>query len=413
MDLLFLITMNKNKLICDFLIIGGGIIGISVARSLKKIFPDAKIIILEKEKACGWHASGRNSGVLHAGFYYTPDSLKAKFTRLGNQQLTAYCQDKKIAMNRCGKLVVAKDANDLITLNELLKRGRQNEVVLEEITAADAQKIEPRVKTFERAIFSPTTSSVNPKEVIAAMQLDALAEGIDIHCDVQFLRREKDNVIITTKNKYEAGYIVNASGLYADKIARNFNFSKHYRVLPFKGIYLYGDEAPFSFKTHIYPVPDLKNPFLGVHFTVSVDGRVKIGPTAIPAFWREQYGRFSRFKITEFADIFLRQMGLFVFSQFDFKKLALEEISKYSKSYLVQLAGLLAKDVKKENFTQFGKPGIRAQLLNTKEKKLEMDFILEGDKKSMHILNAVSPGFTSSLPFAEYVTNNIQQLLAS
>ena len=206
---------------------------------------------------------------------------------------------------------------------------------------------------------------------------------------------------------------MNASGLYADKIARNFNFSEHYRVLPFKGIYLYSDEPLFSFRTHIYPVPDLKNPFLGVHFTVSVDGRVKVGPTAIPAFWREQYGRFEGFKMNEFVDIFLRQAGLFFFSQFDFKKLAFEEISKYSKSYLVQLAGLLAHNVKVENFTKFGKPGIRAQLLNTKEKKLEMDFILEGDKKSMHILNAVSPGFTSSLPFAEFVTHKIQQLLAS
>ena len=404
--------MSKNKLITsDFVVIGGGIIGINLARCLKKAFPDTKIILLEKEKDCGLHASGRNSGVIHAGFYYTPDSLKAKFTRLGNQMLTQYCEEKKIPLNKCGKLVVAKDKNDIPSLEELLRRGKNNGVVLHELNEEEVRKLEPRAKTHQKALFSPTTSSVNPARVIESMKNDALNEGIEIHCDVAYLKKRANGLLITTKGQYQAAYVVNASGLYADKIAKDFKFSENYRILPFKGIYLYSNEPAFSLSRHIYPVPDLKNPFLGVHFTVTVDGKVKIGPTAIPALWREQYDFIKRFKITEFTDILLRQLGLFIFSEFDFKRLAIDEMKKYSKPHLVRLASTLAKEVKKENFKTFGIPGIRAQLLNTKERKLEMDFILEGDKESMHILNAVSPAFTSSLPFAEYVCDKIKALV--
>ncbi|OGT47595.1 MAG: FAD-dependent oxidoreductase [Gammaproteobacteria bacterium RIFCSPHIGHO2_12_FULL_41_20] len=398
---------------CDFLIIGGGIIGINVARYLKQTFPDTKIVVLEKETHCGWHASGRNSGVLHAGFYYTPDSLKAKFTRLGNQLLTAYCEEKDLPINKCGKLVVTKDETDFPALDELLKRGQNNGVVLKEVTEAEAKKIEPRVKTHQRALFSPTTASVNPKQVMESMQQDAQYEGVEIHCGVSYRKRKANNIILTNAGYYQAGYVVNAAGLYADKIAHDFHFSQQYRILPFKGIYLYSNEQPFAIKTHIYPVPDLKNPFLGVHFTISVDGKVKIGPTAIPAFWREQYGWLARVKLGELIDIVSRQLRLFAFSQFDFRKLAFEEIKKYSRFNLVKLASHLATQVKIKSFTQFGQPGIRAQLLNIKEQKLEMDFVLEGDSQSMHILNAVSPGFTSSLPFSRYVCDKIANLMNS
>ncbi|MBE9594532.1 MAG: FAD-dependent oxidoreductase, partial [Proteobacteria bacterium] len=150
----------------DFLVIGGGVIGISVARELRKRFSDSRVTLIEKEQRCAEHASGRNSGVLHAGFYYSADSLKAKFTREGNRLLREYCEYKKIPVNKCGKLVVTKDASELLSLDELLKRGRNNRVVLEEITAEEAQNIEPRVLTYERAIFSPTTCSVDPLVVV-------------------------------------------------------------------------------------------------------------------------------------------------------------------------------------------------------------------------------------------------------
>ncbi|MCF6147981.1 MAG: L-2-hydroxyglutarate oxidase [Candidatus Kuenenia sp.] len=397
-------------IITDFLVVGGGIIGLNIARELKRLYSDSKVILIEKEKECGLHASGRNSGVLHAGFYYSPDSLKAKFTRLGNKMLTGYCESKEIAINRCGKLVVAKDKSDHVFFDELLKRGRDNEIELQEITEKEARLIEPRVKTHERAIFSPTTATVDLVGVVKAMKDDAIREGVEVHCGVSFIKKRRCD-IITSTGIYQTDYFVNAAGLYADKIALDFGFSERYRVLPFKGLYLYSNESPGAIRTNIYPVPDLRNPFLGVHFTVTVDGRVKIGPTAIPAFWREHYQRFENFKYSELADIMMREISLLKSANFDFKRLAFEELKKYSRARMVFLASSLVNDMKKDNYKKWGKPGIRAQLLDIKEKKLVMDFVLESDDKSMHILNAVSPAFTCSLPFSHFVCGEIQSHL--
>ena len=395
----------------DFLLIGGGIIGICIARELKSRYPDASICILEKEHQCGLHASGRNSGVLHAGFYYTADSFKARFTREGNQRLTEYCDVKNIKLNKCGKLVVAQNESELPWLDELMNRACKNGVPLESVTEEESRSIEPRVKTFQRALFSPTTSSVNPKELVESLLSDAIQEGVQIRSNSRYLRRVGKRSIQTSNGVFEAKYLINVAGLYADKIGRDFGFSRDYRILPFKGLYLYSDKSPWALKTHIYPVPDLANPFLGVHFTVTPDGKVKIGPTAIPAFWREQYEGWGNFNLNELIEIILRQAGLFLSSNFDFKALAVRELKKYSKPKLVSLASALAKGVDIKNYRKWGQPGIRAQLLNIREKKLEMDFVLEGDEQSMHILNAVSPGLTCALPFAEYVCDQIESKL--
>ncbi len=392
----------------DFLVIGGGVIGVSIARRLRTLHSDASVTLIEKEASCGLHASGRNSGVLHAGFYYSPDSLKAKFTRDGNAQLTAYCRDKGIPLNRCGKLVVVKDVTELPALEELLKRGRANGIKLEEVSEEDAKQIEPRVKTYQRALFSPTTSTVNPNAVLQSMVADAVTEGIQIKSGVAFVSM-KDRMIQTTASRYEAGYVVNAAGLYADQIARQFGFSEQYRILPFKGLYLYSDEPPGALKTNIYPVPDLRNPFLGVHFTVTNEGKAKIGPTAIPALWREQYGGISRFSLAEFIEIAGRGLSLLGNAGFEFRRLAIEEMKKYSRRRMVRLAGELVEGVRLEHYSKWGKPGIRAQLLDIRKRRLEMDFVLEGDDRSMHVLNAVSPAFTCSLPFSQYVCDRIQQ----
>ena len=200
--------------------------------------------------------SGRNSGVLHAGFYYSPDSLKAKFTWRGNRLLTEYCEDKKIPLNKCGKLVVAKDHADHAGLwSQLLRRGRANGIPLEELSEQDAKAIEPRVKTCERALFSPATSTVDPSLVMQAMKKDAIDEGVQILCGARYLGSSKGQVK-TTQGTHEVGYVVNAAGLYADRIARDYGFSEHYRILPFKGLYLYSSEPPGSIRTNIYPVPD-------------------------------------------------------------------------------------------------------------------------------------------------------------
>jgi L-2-hydroxyglutarate oxidase len=398
-------SINKKKY--DFLVIGAGVIGLNIALELKRRYADSKILIIEKEENIAAHASGRNSGVLHAGFYYSKDSLKAKFTKNGNLALTDYCTQKNIHLNRCGKLVVARNEQELSGLKELLQRGNDNGIALNFISEQEAKEIEPRVKTFHHALFSPTTSSVSPQAVMENLLLDARTEGIEVSLGEKFIKINKKDVVTSKKTLY-ANYIINAAGLYADIIAKQFGFSKNFTILPFKGLYLYASSNTESLRTHIYPVPDLKNPFLGVHFTVTAEGKVKIGPTAIPAFWREHYSGLSGLNILESLDIIKREMGLIFNAGFDFRKLAKEEFRKYNRNYLTKQAGELAQGVSANNYITWGKPGIRAQLLNTKTRILEMDFILEGDNKSMHVLNAVSPAFTCSIPFSKYVVDVIQ-----
>jgi L-2-hydroxyglutarate oxidase LhgO len=178
---------------------------------------------------------------------------------------------------------MAKDAEDLKSLDELFRRGQANGIELQELTDTEAKTIEPRVRTYQRALFSPRTSTVNPLHVVNAMQEDAKREGIQILVDTAYLGKDEPRVR-TNHDSFDAGYVVNAAGLYADKIALAYGFSQKYRILPFKDLYLYSNEPPSSIRTNIYPVPDLRNPFLGVHFTITADGKAKIGPTAIPAF---------------------------------------------------------------------------------------------------------------------------------
>jgi L-2-hydroxyglutarate oxidase LhgO len=319
-----------------------------------------------------------------------------------------YCQRRQIQVNACGKLVVAKDAGDLQGLDILLQRGRSNNIELQEISAEEARHIEPRVKTFERAIFSPTTASIDPVSVMQSMRKDAEAEGVQFHCGVAFKGRTEHGVE-TSQGEFRAAYIINAAGLYADSVAREFGFSTRYRILPFKGLYIYSDEPVGAIHTNIYPVPDMRNPFLGVHFTVTSKGTIKIGPTAIPAFWREQYDGFNHFQGLEVLDILSRQARLLWSSEFDFKRLAWEEMQKYSKTHLVNLASTLVSDIDSKLYQRWGKPGIRAQLLDIETQRLEMDFVLEGDSESVHILNAVSPAFTCALSFSNYVCDYIQK----
>src|ERR1051325_10988175 len=321
----------------DFLVVGGGVVGLSIAREWKRRFREARVALLEKEPECGLHASGRNSGVMQAGFYYTADSLTAKFTRDGNRLLREYCQSKKIPVNDCGKLVVARTEAEWTQLDELLRRGQANGVTLNSITAAEARAIEPRVRTLERAIFSPTTATADPVQVLQSMKQDALAEGVAIHHNAAYLRKTNGR-LVTAAGDFEAGYVVNAAGLYADQVAQDFGFSEYYRIVPFKGIYLYSEEPAGALRTNVYPVPDLRNPFLGVNFTLLADGRAKIGPTAIPAFWREQYQGLAYFNCNELVEIIFRDRGLLLLTGVEWRVTPPKETSKCSG----RLASLLA-----------------------------------------------------------------------
>lgn len=388
---------------------GGGIVGITLALQLKRRHPDSRVTLIEKEAGCGLHASGRNSGVLHAGFYYTADSLKARFTRDGNRQLTEYCLEQGLRVNRCGKLVVAKTPADLPGLAELLRRGRAGGIPLEEVSVEEARRIEPRVKTCERALFSPSTSSVDPAAVVASLERDLRSQGITVVTGTAYLGRSGTEVR-TSAGTVASGYVVNAAGLYADRVARDYGFGERYQILPFKGLYLRAARGSPGFRTHIYPVPDLKAPFLGVHVTVTADGAVKIGPTAVPALWREHYHGVRSFSLAECVATLSLEAGLFLRNEVDFRRLAVRELRKCSRRALAALASELAEGIRPEDYLQWGRPGIRAQLFDLKERKLEMDFRFEGDDRSFHVLNAVSPAFTCALPFSAYLVDQIEQL---
>ncbi len=363
--------------------------------------------LLEKEEKVGLHGSGRNSGVLHAGFYYTADTLKARFSRDGTRQWTELCEERGLAINRCGKLVVAQSPGELEGLAELKRRGDRNGVVLEEVSEEEAREIDPAAKTHERALFSPTTASVDPSEVTQALAADAQASGVEMVFGARALGR-KGKALVTSKGLFEAGYMVNAAGLYADKLAQAYGFGGDLDILPFKGIYLYGDPPKLRPRVHIYPVPRLSRPWLGVHYTIDVNKNVKIGPTAIPAFWRENYRGLENFNLREALNILGIEAGLFLRNDFEFREIAVEEMKKYLRSVLVEKGAMLVNGTPMDSFRTWGKPGIRAQLFHKKERKMLMDFVIEGDGESLHILNAVSPAFTCALPFAEYVLDQIE-----
>ncbi|MDF2725150.1 MAG: fad dependent oxidoreductase, partial [Paenibacillus sp.] len=266
----------------DYVIAGAGIIGLTIARELKRRYPEAKIAVIEKESDVAKHASGRNSGVLHAGFYYTADSLKAKFTRDGNAAMKQYCEQNGLKINYCGKLVVASNEAEVKGLEELKRRAEKNGVELNWVSKEEMERIDPNVRSVEKALYSPNTASVDPVEVCQHMKADIMRSGVEMFFETGYVRHN-GKAIETSKATYECDYFINAAGLYADKIAQDYGFGTTYTIIPFKGIYLKYAKNKTDVQTNIYPVPDLKNPFLGVHFTKTVDGSIKIGPTAIPA----------------------------------------------------------------------------------------------------------------------------------
>jgi len=383
-----------SKIKYDYLIVGAGVIGMTIAYKLKEKNLNSRIAIIEKESSVAKHASGRNSGVLHAGFYYSADSLKAKFTVDGNQKMRQFCKEHNIFIKDTKKIVVAREEKELKEIYELQKRAEVNGVETSIIDESQVQKIDPNIKTFQKALYSPTTASVDPKEVCYKLKEVLEEKGVEFYFNTSF---EHCNL--------EYCYLINSAGAYADKIAKKFGLAKHYTMIPFKGIYLKYLENKTDIKTNIYPVPNLANPFLGVHYTITVDGSIKIGPTAIPAFWRENYKGIDNFNFYEMVEILYYTSKLFLLNSFNFRNLAFSEMKNYNSKIFIQKA----KDMV-FNIGNHFKPipaGIRAQLLNTKTNELIQDFVVEHTKDSTHILNAVSPAFTCSFSFAEYVVNEI------
>lgn len=380
----------------NYLIVGSGIIGMTIAYELINQNSSLKIAIIDKEDDVAKHASGRNSGVLHAGFYYSEDSLKAKFTVEGNRRMKAFCAENNIVVKNTQKVVIAQNVEEVAAIAELHRRAQVNGVETYIIDETELKVIDPNAKTCQNALFSPTTASVDPKEVCNTLKELLQKKGIDFYFNTSY-----------AKSQLKYDYLINCAGAYADKIAHQFGIAHQYTMLPFKGIYLKYMEDKTAIKTNIYPVPNLANPFLGVHYTITADGSIKIGPTAIPALWRENYQGLKNFNLFEMLEIVYNGTKLLFTNAFNFRSLAFNELKNYNMKIFIQKAKNMVYQIG-DNFQPMP-AGIRAQLLNTKTQELVQDFIVEHTQNSTHILNAVSPAFTCSFAFAEYVVEKIYQ----
>jgi len=387
------------------LIIGGGIMGLAVAHTIRQRYPAASITLLEKEKEVACHASGRNSGVLHAGFYYSADSLKAKFCREGNAAMRAYVAAHNLRINDCKKIVVAQNESELPALHELFRRGQINGVPLQLIDEKELADIEPNAKTTGQAIYATTTAVVNPIEICQTLKGELERQNVTFLMNTPYERRLSGNAIMAGGQCFEAERIINCAGLYADRIARDFGFCEHYAIIPFKGVYLKYQGTDTPVRPCIYAVPNLSNPFLGIHFSVTVDGTVRIGPTAIPALWRENYHGLQGFSPRDLLEVLTRE-AIMMASDANFRKLAWQESKKYYPPYMAAQAARMVKHLDTTRFTGWSRPGIRAQLIDTRRYALLHDFVVEGDQYSIHVLNAVSPAFTSSFPFAQWIVEH-------
>ena len=382
-------------------ICGGGILGLTIARELVRSGCD-DIIIFDKEPEPGKHASGRNSGVLHAGIYYDPGTLKAKMCLEGNRRMQAYCEENNLPLFKSGKVIVARTEDELPVLDELAKRAEANGGTVEMIDEQQLAEIEPNARTVHRALHSPLTAVVDPKAILTAMQRELEQSGkVRFFFDTRFTGAGI-NVVQTSQGKIGFKLFINAAGAFSDKVAQAFGIAKNYRLLPFKGIYrVLKKPAADKIRGSIYPVPNIKNPFLGVHFTRSVHGDVYVGPTAIPAFGRENYGILKGLD-SEFLSILFRDLHMFI-ENGNFRNIALEEPRKYLFKYFFRDAAKLVKHIAPFDVLPSSKSGIRPQLVDTRTNELVMDFVIERFKNTIHILNSISPAFTSSMYFAELV----------
>ncbi len=384
------------------LIVGGGIIGLTLSRELVSA-GRSDIVILEKETELGRHASGRNSGVLHAGIYYAPDSLKARSCLAGNRLMRAYCKERGLTVLETGKVIVARTEAEQPTLEELHRRASANGARVEFVDEKQLADIEPSARTVGRALFSRDTAIVDPKAVLRSLRADLEATGrVRIVTGCQFTGLAAPSVAQTSLGPIAFGRFVNAAGAYCDRVARTFGLARDLRLIPFKGIYRkLRKGASFPVNGNIYPVPDIRNPFLGVHFTRSVAGDVYLGPTAIPALGRENYGLLAGID-SGAPGILLADAVLFAVNP-AFRSVALTEPRKYLPSYFYRDAARLVRSFDPSLFERADKVGIRPQLVDWRTKQLVMDFRVEVADGSVHVLNPISPAFTSSMDLARAI----------
>ena len=388
---------------CDVLIIGGGIIGLSIGIALLESKPSLRVIIAEKEKSLGLHASGRNSGVLHAGFYYSPDSLKAKFCKDGNKELRKVAKKHGIEVRDVGKVVVARNEDENNRIDTLFERGIKNGVDIELRSSDQLKLFEPLAVTHERFLWSPSTGVSDPKAINQALMNDFVSLGgkIDFGTELTLILRNSE--IHDGSHQYDAKYFINSAGAQSDRIARKIGVGLEYAMLPFMGVYRATEEKNLPLNRLVYPVPHPINPFLGVHFTLTVDRKVKIGPTAIPILGREQYSFTEGWSASDIGQAYKGVKSLTRGDSHGLRAILKTEWPKIIQSRLVKESTELVPTAKSVRNWLRKPPGIRAQLVHLPSGKLEQDFVVRSFVNSTHILNAVSPGWTSAIPFGRWI----------
>jgi len=388
----------------DYVIVGGGIVGLTVANELKRRAPRASIAILEKEARLGVHASGRNSGVLHCGIYYGADTRKAKVCADGARRMMAYADANGIAYRKSGKVILATSEAQLPTVERLMKNAADNGISARRIDRQELHALEPAAADGAAAIYCPDTAVIDSPAVMMKLREQLTAQGVAFHLGAAAEALKSPNTFATRQGDFSFGYLFNCAGAYADTVARHFGLAADYTLVPFKGIYWkLSPEANPMIHSNIYPVPDVSLPFLGVHLTRVISGDVYIGPTAIPALGRENYGILKGARLGEAMGIGWQLAQMYWRNQNNFRLLAHTEIAKYRKEVFLKAAQKLCPSLRAEDMVPTHKAGIRPQLVNRKSGKLEMDYIFERTENSLHVLNAISPAFTSSFAFAEMI----------
>ena len=403
----------------DIAILGGGMVGLTLAYQLLERYPDLSIKVIDKEREIGRHSSGRNSGVLHAGIYYPPRTLKAQVCVQGARRLRDWCEAEGLSILRCGKVISPQTPELDGQLELLLERGQANGAEVHLIDQAEFHQRVPHGRTSSgRALWSPGTCVVKPQLVLQRLEQRLKERGVAFQLGARVILADAQDRSITLQDHSGEtrtlfyGHLFNATGLQADRVAQAFGLAEHCTLLPFKGLYWQLDpRAAMRFSTNLYPVPDLNVPFLGVHVTPSPDGTVNLGPTAIPAWGRENYEGLEGVEplmalqfLGDLASQWWRNAG-------GFRRYAREQALHGFKPMFLKAAQALVPGLRSEHLLPSQKVGIRAQLYDRRDGSLVQDFLLEHGHASTHVLNAISPAFTASFALADLILD--QSPLAS
>ena len=397
--------MNDRKTV---VVIGGGIIGLATARALLRADPSRKVVVAEKETEVGRHQSTHNSGVLHAGLYYKPGSLKADFAVRGIRAMTAYCQANDIAHEICGKLVVAADDSELPRLRTLLERGTANGLTgLRWLSQAEAVELEPNVRAVA-AVHVPEEGIVDYQQVVRSLVKDIERLGGSVRTSAGVRSIDRDGAgwrIGTDAGELPADGFINCAGLHSDRVARMAGEDPPCRIVPFRGEYFFiRPERRTLIRNLVYPVPDPAFPFLGVHFTRTVHGEVEAGPNAVLAMSREGY-RHRDISVRDLSEA-LAFSGLRRFLA-RYPRQAFAELQRsLSKTLFCRSLQRLVPSIEKGDLVP-GIRGVRAQALSADGSLVE-DFLVVARRNAVHLLNAPSPGATASLVIGEAVASRLE-----